>query len=102
MTEDLTTWLVNDVLADAPAGGVGLYEFVWALRGRVGDRDVAELKMTARQALASMLANGDVRLVRQQWSTSAESSVPAGYVVRDEDFDDIPEDGWYIAVTPNP
>ena len=93
--------LIEEVDGLAAAGRVGLYEFIWALRSEGGSGNLAEWKAVARRALDALLARGDCHLVRMHWPDFDEVELPPGYQVRDEDFDDIPDDGWYLALTPD-
>jgi hypothetical protein len=98
MSQNTSALLVAEIDELLAAGPVGLYEFMWILRGAKKPGTVAEWKATARQALDTLLAEGR-RLVRMHWPEREEFPLPADYQVRDEDFDDIPEDGWYVAIT---
>lgn len=100
MTVELA-WLIEEIRDDLAADAVGLYEFIWTMRGARKPGTVAEWKVTARQALDTLLAEGHCHLVRMHWPGRDEFPLPPNYEVRDEAFDDIPEDGWYIAITPN-
>lgn len=67
MTSDASDWLfqeVSDLLDVAP---VGLYEFVWLLRGARYELTDDEMIMYSVQALERLLANSSNKLVWLRW-----------------------------------
>jgi len=76
---------------------VGLYEFVWLLRGSATVPNEEELQPWSEQALRLLLARGVARLARPEW--------PDERVVQHASMEDISVDDWadpaqgtYVAV----
>lgn len=60
-------WLAREVADLLDAGSVGLYEFLWILRGAVPDMSDETACSTAGQALERLLREGAGRLVWLTW-----------------------------------
>jgi len=91
---DELTQEIGDLL---DASSVGLYEFIWILRGLLPGAEDRERVVVAEQALDQLLAQGDTRLIALRWP----SSQVVEEVSRDpavDDWQDPPRDGTYLAV----
>lgn len=64
---DPSTWLVQEVTDLVEASSVGLYEFVWMLRGRYPDAEEEQLRSWAATALQRLLQERGGRLVLLKW-----------------------------------
>lgn len=69
---DASTWLVQEVTDLLGTSSVGLYEFVWILRGQYPDAGEGEIRSWASNALGRLLQESDVRLVLLQWPSEEE------------------------------
>lgn len=67
MTSAQTDWLVREVVDLLDAGSVGLYEFVWLLRGEYPSLDATDAQACASEALSTLLARQTARLVWLVW-----------------------------------
>ena len=94
-----TSWLIDEIDESLDAGPVGLYEFVWTLRGRSPDASTAELKTTSATALERLRARRQLQLVYLQWPQSAPMESAAWVDIDSAAWDDIGPTGRYLAVT---
>ena len=67
MKEDAPGWLVQEVSDLLDASSVGLYEFIWLLRGAYPDASQAQLRAWADEALSRLLDDSHGHLVLQKW-----------------------------------
>lgn len=98
MSGDRTEWLVQEVSDLLDAGDVGLYEFIWLLRGVRPDASSEELRRTATAALDRLRQRGQVKLMRSIWPSKFDGPVPQDHVLTFSDWDDPKEDGRYLTV----
>lgn len=66
---DATTWLVGEVVDLLDAGPVGLYEFIWLLRGSdlIATLSDEQVQSRAAAALTVLIENGEGSLVWLDW-----------------------------------
>jgi hypothetical protein len=98
MIQSEVEWLADEVLELLDAGAVGLYEFIWTLRGKHSRATFDELRPVAEGALVVVRERDAVRLVRLVWPSSA--------VVGEAVWDEVTPDAWadvnegpYLAIT---
>lgn len=60
-------WLVQEVLDLVDAGPVGLYEFIWILRGAHPSMSLADMQSCASDALSTLVTRHSARLVWLIW-----------------------------------
>ena len=97
MTNDLTTWLLQEVSDLLDAGTVGLYEFIWLLRGADAELSEDELRAHASVALDRLRQAGAGRLVWLRWP-SEEAVAGADALIPDsDDWADPVEGKPYLA-----
>lgn len=79
MTTDVVTWLVQEVSDLLDAGSVGLYEFIWLLRGSHIESSEEQHRVHAREALDRLLLTGEGSLIWLKWPS--ENAVEGPKVV---------------------
>jgi hypothetical protein len=101
MSASETNRLADEVRDLLDTSSVGLYEFIWILRGLYPDARDEQLKSWASDALAQLLASENGSLVRLCWpSEDVIGAGPAGSPAPDSDDWDDPQDGQpYVAIT---
>jgi hypothetical protein len=96
----IVSFLVNEVRDYFDAGRVGLYEFVWILRGSAFDVPEGEYAAHALAALDQLLADGSARIVWRRWA-DPDYEKPATRADVDDSAWDDPTDQPYLAVVPS-
>lgn len=103
MSLEASTRLVAEVRDLLDASSVGLYEFLWILRGHHPEAANEELRLWAWAALTELLASGTVRLVLLGWPS--EDSIGVGPVAPPapgaDAWDEPIEGGSYLAIVRN-
>ena len=98
MTSDVTTWLVQEVSDLLDAGSVGLYEFIWLLRGSEVELSEEQLRVHAKEALDRLQLAGQGSLVWLEWPNANAVEGPKVVVPKPSDWAD-PENGRrYLAL----
>lgn len=95
---DPVTMLVQEVNDYLDVSHVGLYEFMWILNSERVPGTTDQRRLIARQALDRLLEEPDCRLISAVWAQQG-TEADLGRDVEDGDFDDIPEDLVYTAIT---
>jgi len=101
MTKDLVDALVQDIRDLLDTSGVGLYEFIWILRGMDSTLGMEAMHDQASLALRRLLAERQGRLVLLMW--------PSQDVVGPYEPDNVGANSWadpsleepYVAITRN-
>ena len=101
MTADYVEALVQEVRDLLGTSSVGLYEFVWVLRGFDPDATPDIMRDQAATALRRLLATGEGRLVLLKWPSEDVVSPYEWERVRRTDWDDPNEREPYVAITRN-
>ncbi len=101
MNEDVPGWLVQEVSDLLDASSVGLYEFIWLLRGAYPDVPEAQLRSWAEEALRRLLDDSQGQLVLQKWPS--EDAIGAAPPRQDapNDWSEPAADRPYVAITRN-
>jgi hypothetical protein len=101
MTSSAPNRLVDEVRDLLEASSVGLYEFIWILRGLYPDARAEELRSWAADALARLLASDAGRLVLLSWPSEDVIGVgPARPPAPGSDEWEVPQDGKsYVAIS---
>ena len=97
MTDDPVRLLVQEVDDYLEVSAVGLYEFIWILRGNKVEGSFDQLVHYAEQALRVLLENEQNRLVQLAWPDQE----PIAELQRESqphDFDEPTEDAPYVAM----
>jgi hypothetical protein len=92
MSADPAMWLVQEVMDLLDAASVGLYEFIWLLRGAYPDMSDAELRVHAGEALERLQKEGAGRLVWLTWPSEDVVARSAAVGPEPRDWRD-PSDG---------
>ena len=98
MTSEQTDWLVREVVDLLDAGSVGLYEFVWLLRGEYPSLSAADAQACAREALTTLLARQSARLVWLVWPDEDLVAGPGVDTSAAEAWSEPNERGPYLAL----
>jgi hypothetical protein len=99
VTEDAPGWLVQEVSDLLGVSSVGLYEFIWLLRGEYPDAPHAQLRSWAEEALRRLLDDSQGQLVWQKWpSQDAIGAAPRGQDTAN-DWSEPVADRPYVAIT---
>jgi hypothetical protein len=102
MTADVSGWLVQEVSDLLDTSSVGLYEFIWLLRGAHPNASQEELRSWAAVALRQLLKDNRGQLVLLEWpSEDAIEGVPLAVNPADDDWDQPQPDRPYMAITRN-
>ncbi len=99
MKEDAPSWLVQEVSDLLDVSSVGLYEFIWLLRGAHPDVPDAQLRSWAQEALRRLLDDGSGRLVLQKWPSEEAIAAASAHRNTADDWSDPTEDRPYVAIT---
>lgn len=96
------SWLKSEVGDLLDVSAVGLYEFVWLLRGRKPPVSGDDARPIAERALREILADGEGHLVLLIWPSqdSVGSNVDAE-ALRVDDWDDPCQGRPYVAIARN-
>lgn len=101
MTPTAPDSLVEEVRDLLDVSSVGLYEFIWILRGLFPDARDEELRSWAADALAQLLSSHAGRLVLLAWPS--EDVIGAGPVTppkpESNEWGDPQEGRSYVAIT---
>ncbi|MCW2540066.1 MAG: hypothetical protein JWN95_1791 [Frankiales bacterium] len=101
MTDSAVTWLVGEVSDLLDAGSVGLYEFVWILRGGIPEMADVERHLTAGHALERLLSEGTCHLVRLEWPSEDVIDGAIGVAPGPGDWREPSQGNPYLAVARN-
>ncbi len=99
MNEDVPGWLVQEVSDLLDVSSVGLYEFIWLLRGAYPDVPDAQLRFWAEKALGRMLDEGNGHLVLLKWPSEEAIGAATPHLSTPDDWSDPAEDRSYVALT---
>jgi hypothetical protein len=88
MTEDRVLWLTQEVKDLLDVSSVGLYEFIWLLRGQEPGISYTDAKMIAQAALRQLLSTGEGRLILLEWPSQDCKGELGVVAVSDLDWDD--------------
>lgn len=99
MTQKASKWLAQEVRDLLDAASVGLYEFIWLLRGAYPDASNEELRAWAAEALHMLTQDQQGGLVLLEWP--AEDSVGTKLVrdVTAADWENPVEGRSYVAIS---
>jgi len=100
MSVNPTSWLAREVTDLLTAGSVGLYEFLWILRGTRADLSDDEIHGVASSALDLLLQNGLGRLVWLTWASDDEVENVLLRPLVAADWNDPEQDKPYLAIKP--
>jgi hypothetical protein len=100
MTEETVTWLVGEVRDLLDVSGVGLYEFIWLLRGRQPDLATTDGRTIAEEALRQLLSNGAGKLVLLVWPSQDVHGDADTETLAPSDWDDPRQGEPYVAIAP--
>ncbi len=99
VNEDVPGWLVQEVSDLLDVSSVGLYEFIWLLRGAYPDVPDAQLRSWAEKALGRLLDEGNGHLVLQKWPSEEAIGAATRHQSTPDDWSDPAEDRPYVALT---
>lgn len=99
MSEDTAGWLAGEVSDLLDASSVGLYEFIWLLRGAYPDATDAQLRGWAGEALRQLLDDGQGQLVLRRWPSEEAIATTPPLRTGDEDWSEPVQDRPYLAIT---
>lgn len=98
MTQDMSEWLTEEVHELLAVSPVGLYEFIWLLRGKYPDLPREHYQKMAGDALRRIIPD-EGALVYLRWPDQEAAGHADSRVISAEYWDD-PEAGVpYVAVT---
>ena len=98
MTEDAVTWLVQEVKDLLDVSSVGLYEFIWLLRGEYPDLSMADYQRVAKDALRQLLVDDSGTLVFLTWPSQESSGDASRQSIPDEYWNDPKPEVSYVAL----
>lgn len=99
VTADAPGWLVQEVSDLLDASSVGLYEFIWLLRGTYPGASPDELRAWAAEALRRLLAEDQGQLVLQEWPSDSVLPGAPAYSNSAADWADPAADRPYLALS---
>jgi hypothetical protein len=99
VNEDVPGWLVQEVSDLLDSSSVGLYEFIWLLRGAYPEVPDAQLRSWAEQALGRLLDEGGGHLVLQKWPSEEAIGAAPPHPGTPGDWSDPAQDRPYVALT---
>lgn len=98
MTDDVVTWLGEEVRDLLDVWSVGLYEFIWLLRSGQPQVPADDRQRIAEMALELLLQGGEVALISLTWPSYDPQGEMDIASLSDHDWEDIPPSGRYAAV----
>ncbi len=98
MSDVAVDWLAQEVRDLLGTSSVGLYEFIWLLRGRQPQVRSADTHRIAKEALQELLSDGDGRLVRLTWPSQISLGDVDPDSLRQSDWDDPRQGEPYVAM----
>jgi|HubBroStandDraft_1064217.scaffolds.fasta_scaffold1813481_1 hypothetical protein len=101
MNDDAPGWLVQEVNDLLDVSSVGLYEFIWLLRGEYPDAPEAQLRSWAEEALGRLLDDNQGHLVSQIWPSEDPIGAAPGHPDTANDWSEPTADRPYVAITRN-
>lgn len=101
MKADPVDWLVEEVTDLLDASSVGLYEFIWLLRGAYPEASESELRLHAANALKQLRETDRCDLVSLKWPTEDVVQGAMPDEPRPVDWENPREGGEYLAITRN-
>jgi hypothetical protein len=101
MMTDASSWLVQEVNDLLETSSVGLYEFIWILRGAYPDTGEEELRSWAADALQRLLKEHRGRLVLLRWPLEDVVSSSPTEEPSNVDWNDPVRGKQYIAIMRN-
>lgn len=99
MRNEIVDWLVCDTRDTFDADEVGLYEFIWGLRGKFPGLSRSEMEACSQEALAILLQQKLATLVWLTWPHSNSTPAPNEARFQVGAWDDPAGDAPYLAVT---
>jgi hypothetical protein len=99
--EDAPGWLVQEVSDLLDASSVGLYEFIWLLRGAYPDATDTQLRSWAEEALRRLLDDSHGQLVLQKWPSEDAIGAAPRHQNTANDWSEPTADRPYVAITRN-
>ncbi len=100
MNEDRIAWLEMEIKDLLGVSNVGLYEFVWLLRGRYPQIPFDSARPIAEEALRSLLSAGAARLVLLTWPGQEAGAGVGPQTLQSSDWDDPRRGEPYVGLTP--
>jgi len=98
---DVSSWLVQEVSDLLETSSVGLYEFIWILRGKYPDVSEQELRSWAANALWRLLEDHRGRLVQLQWPSEDVVGPGSAEELSNVAWNDPLKGKSYVAITRN-
>jgi hypothetical protein len=98
MSVSTVDWLVQETLDMLDAGRVGLYEFIWDLRGRFPGAPTEDLLPYAVAALAVLRQQHNARMIWLVWPSLKPVGDAESVELKPEDWNDPGEDVPYLAI----
>lgn len=96
---DPADWLVQEVRDLLDTSSVGLYEFIWMLRGAYPDAREEDLRSWAAKALGNLLEEQQARLVRLLWPSEDSAETWLLHELPADAWDDPQAGEPYLAIT---
>lgn len=94
-------WLIQEVRDLLDASNVGLYEFIWLLRGHYPDLPMEDYRQVAREALRQLILDDAGTLVLLTWPDQESKGYADLQSQPDEYWEDPKQDVPYVAFTRN-
>ncbi|MGH9169877.1 MAG: hypothetical protein ACRD0Z_03245 [Acidimicrobiales bacterium] len=101
MNEEPVTWLVREVRDLLDASSVGLYEFIWLLRGCQPEITFEDGRRVAELALRQLLRGGGGRLILLTWPSQDSNGDADPEALDESDWYDPTADRPYVALARN-
>ncbi len=98
MIDNRVTWLVNEVNDLLNVSNVGLYEFLWLLRGRQPTIEETDMSRIASDALNQLLMEKSVKLILLTWANQDSEGDFDISKLSASDWNDPSSDAQYVAV----
>jgi hypothetical protein len=100
MNDEETSWLEKEIQDLLDESNVGLYEFVWLLRGRRPTISFDSARQIAEEALRRLLSAGAGRLVFLTWPGQEAGADLPPQALQSSDWDDPRKGQRYVGLTP--